>query len=199
MLYDRNKLKNNVESRWVESLHAESHRLTLLVRDLLEINHIRMGQLHYELKECSLREVIIRAVENFRVNYHKREVSFDDKLGENGSTVVGDFDKLLQVVSNLLDNAAKFSQGDTAIIVRLKFKSPNYILQVKDRGNGIPKKDLPKVFDGYYKGKDSMNEGMGLGLFLSKNIVEAHRGSIHLHSRVNKGTLVEIQLPRAKI
>ncbi len=199
LLFERTKDEDSVESRWISSLHAESYRLTLLTKDLLEINRIKAGQLQYVFKECALKDAIGRAMDNFRFNFPQREIIFEDGVGKFDDTVIGDFDKLLQVLINLLDNAAKFSNADKKIILRLKFKSPNFIIQVKDQGKGIPAKDLPKVFEGFYKEKDTINEGMGLGLFLSKNIVDAHRGSIHMHSRVGKGTLVEVQLPRANI
>lgn len=199
LLYEKTKNKNSVESRWISSLHAESYRLTLLIKDLLEINHIRAGNLNYSLKECSLREVVERAVDNFRFNSPKKEVILNDNLGKRKDVIVGDFDKLLQVIINLLDNASKFSSEETPIIVNLDSRLRNLIIQVKDQGQGIPKKDLPKIFEGFYKGKDTTNEGMGLGLYLCKNIIEEHRGDIHLHSKVGKGTIAEIQLPRAKI
>lgn len=198
LLYDKNKGKDSVESRWINSLHEESYRLTLLIKDLLEISRIKTGQLHYVLRECPLRGVVSRAIDNFKFNFPQREIVFEDNLGKN-DTVIADFDKLLQVMINLLDNAAKFSPTETKIVIHLKFKSPNFVIQVRDQGKGIPVKDLPNIFKGFYKGKDTTNEGMGLGLFLSKSIMEAHRGSIHMHSRVGKGTLVELQLPRARI
>lgn len=198
LLFDKTKDEDSVESRWISALHAESYRLSLLIKDLLEINRIKMGQLQYVLKECFLREVVERAIDNFKFNYPKREIIFEDHTGKKEDTVVGDFDKLLQVILNLLDNAAKFSPEETKITINLNFKSRYFTIQVKDRGKGISKKDLSKVFQGFYKGKDALNEGMGLGLFLCKSIIEAHRGTIHLHSRVGRGTLVEIRLPQAK-
>lgn len=200
LLYDKLQNKNNTEARWVNALHSESYRLTLLVQDLLEINRIRTGKMQYFFKECALREIIKRAIDNFKFNYPDREIFFDDRLGTNKGVVIGDFNKLLQVLTNLLDNAAKFSGAESKVVIILKASNQSFILQVQDQGMGIAKKDLSRVFEGFYQGSSSSaKEGMGLGLYLAKNIVEEHRGTIHLHSRLNRGTLVEIQLPKTKV
>lgn len=199
LLYQKTENKQNSEARWIGELHAESARLALLVNDLLEISRIKTGKLQYHYKECSLLELAERAVKNFQFNHPKREIIYVNDLGKLPDLIIGDFDKLLQVFSNLLDNAAKFSDLNDKITIILKAKLNNLIIQVIDHGKGISKRDLPKVFEGYYRGQNNGVEGMGLGLFLCKNIIEKHHGSIHLHSKVNKGTVVEVQLPRAKI
>ncbi len=98
---------------------------------------------------------------------------------------------------NLVENGLKYSPPDSEIIISLSFKSPCFILKVKDRGTGIASKDLNRVFEGFYRGENSQQEGMGLGLFLAKNIIERHRGDIKIHSKLNKGTTVEVRLPKA--
>lgn len=187
------------ESRWIEELLSESSRLTQLVNELLAVNRIKAGVLQYIWKECSLREIIHRAISDFRFNHPHYKINFQDQLDTTQDRVVGDFDKLLQVLINLVDNAAKFSQPGSEINLALKFRTPHLVLTVRDHGKGIPKKDLPRIFDGFYQGRDPSKDGMGLGLFLAKNIIEEHRGTIHVHSRVNKGTVVEVQLPRARL
>lgn len=184
------------ESRWVDELVWESSRLVKLVNELLAVNRIKTGQLQYILKECSLKEVIERAVSDFRFTHPDHKVVFYNQVNSSQALVIGDFEKLIQVLLNLLDNAAKFSPAKETITINLKFKPSYLVLQVKDYGKGIDKKDLPKVFEGFYKGRDPSREGMGLGLFLAKSIIEEHRGSIHIHSKVGKGTIVEVQLPK---
>jgi signal transduction histidine kinase len=199
LLHNKTLGSNTVESRWVDELHAESYRLTLLVADLLEINRIRAGNLSFVLKECNLREIVDRGVKNFQFNHPGRKIIIKDDLSKKSDLVVGDFDKLLQVLINLLDNAVKFSSDETEVVINLKFKTPYLIMSVIDSGKGIDKKDLPRVFEDFYKGRDSSKEGMGLGLFLAKNIIDQHHGSITISSKVNKGTKVHIKLPRVKI
>ncbi len=204
--HNHNRLDNRkenlpeAESRWAEGMHTESYRLTLMMNDLLEINRIKSGRMQFDWKECSLRYLMTRTVNNFKFNYPDREIVLRERLQENEADyVIGDHDKLLQVFTNILDNAAKFSKHDTKVIFDLCSKGGNFIISIKDSGTGISKKDLPRIFEGYYRGRDANREGMGLGLFLAKNIVDEHHGFIHIHSKVNKGTTVEVHLPKAKI
>ncbi|RJP47501.1 MAG: hypothetical protein C4584_00410 [Armatimonadetes bacterium] len=199
LLYQRTRGINSLESRWIDALHTESYRLTVLVQDLLEINRIRSGRLQFFLRECRLKEIIERAIDSFKFNYPHREVIFDNHIKSKNDFIIADFDRVLQAFTNLLDNAAKFSPPTAPVTFILKMRSPYFIIQIKDQGRGIAKKDLARVFDEFYQGVERYPEGLGLGLYLVKNIVETHHGSVHLHSRLHKGTTVEIRLPRVKV
>lgn len=199
LLYTKLAGANTSESRWTEELSWETSRLTILLNELLEANRLKSGKLQYTWRECSLKEIVDRVILNFRFSHPEYKIIFDDQLNSQKDIVVGDFDKLIQVGINLLDNAAKFSQSDKEININLRLRSPYLVLTIQDQGVGIAKKDIPKIFEGFYKGGQSSREGMGLGLFLAKNIIEEHRGSINLRSKINKGTLVEVRLPRVKI
>lgn len=187
-----------VKSRWAEQALLESQRLTKLINELLQINKIKTMELHYFFNESDLKLIIKRAIDNFKFNYSDRNVDFIDEVKNKPAIIIGDFDKLLQVITNLLDNAAKFSPKDKKIILKLQKVGSNFILQVKDEGVGIVSEDLPKIFEGFYKG-DKYKEGMGLGLYLAKNIIDRHRGLISISSDRDKGTTVEILLPEKRI
>lgn len=198
----QNKIPQNSKyepiGRWIKELSWETVRLTLLVNELLEISKINTGQLQYVWKEHSLKEIIERAILDFQFNYPKRKIIFDNQLKTKNDLVIGDFDKLLQVMNNLLSNASKFSPEDREIIINLCAKQSHLVLGVRDYGKGISKKDLPRIFEGLYKGQGATGEGMGLGLFLTKKIIEQHRGFVRIHSKEGKGTLVEIGLPQVR-
>lgn len=198
----RNKLRgvDSAEARWMEQLYWESIRLANLVNELLEINRIRTGHLQYFLKECSLKEILERVYINFRFSYPNRELVLENKLDGNGKDIViGDYDKILQVFTNLLDNAVKFSPESSSITLLVKRNKDNFVIQVKDQGMGIPKKDLPQIFDGFQQGHGHSKEGLGLGLFLVKDIINRHHGDINVRSRQGKGTTVEVKLPEANL
>ena len=177
----------------------ESYRLTQLVNELLEIDRIKTGQFRYIWKECSLKEVINRALMDFRFTHPEYKVNFKNKLAVGHDRVIGDYNKLLQVIINLLDNAAKFSPPEKEITISLKSRYGYIILEIKDKGKGISKKELPKVYEMFYRGKNHTREGIGVGLFLAKNIIIQHHGTISIHSKENKGTIVEIKLPKHKM
>ena len=101
--------------------------------------------------------------------------------------------------TNLLENAAKFSSESSSISVLLSQDINWFSVKVQDKGKGIVKEDIPRVFEGFYKGKNSNQEsGMGLGLYLAKNIVDKHRGNILITSSLGMGTTVEVKLPKVK-
>lgn len=193
LLYSKFAGSDTIESKWISELSWEALRLTYLVNELLEVDRIKTGQFQYTFQECNFREVVRRAIADFHFTHPDYKVILNDQL--NGADVViGDFNKLLQLVINLLDNAAKFSPSDSEIVIELKPK-PRYVcLAIKDQGKGIPKQDLPNIFEKFYKGADHTKEGMGIGLFLAKNIVKQHHGDIHISSKEKKGTKVEVKL-----
>lgn len=185
------------ESRWIEELSGEISRLMLLVNELLAVDQIKAGQFKYFWKKCSLKDVIKRAIVGFNFTHPEYKIVFNE-LDKNYHTVVGDFDKLIQVITNLLDNAAKFSPHGSIITITLSYKKPSIILVVKDEGSGISNKDLPKIFDRFYRGQNHVREGMGLGLFLANNIIKEHNGKMLIRSKEQKGTSVTIKLPYIK-
>lgn len=198
----RNKLKNSKDeatARWVEIMSWEATRLTNLVDELLTINRIKSGQLQYVWKEVSLREILGRVFLDFSLANPSRKVIFSD-LPENVSDkTIGDFDKLLQVFINLLNNAAKFSETEKEIVVNLKYRNACFMIEVIDSGQGIRKEDLPRIFEGFYKGAGNEKQGMGLGLFLAKNVIDNHRGEILVESEFGKGTKFTVRIPKVKI
>ncbi|MCL5784868.1 MAG: GAF domain-containing sensor histidine kinase [Patescibacteria group bacterium] len=199
LLYSKLAETNTPESRWIEELSWESYRLGQLVNELLEIDRIRTGKFRYVWEECYLKEIVDKALLDFRFIRPHNKILMENKLMPGHDRIIGDYNKLLQTILNLLDNAAKFSPLDKSIVISLKHKSGYVICQVKDQGKGISKKDLPRVCQMFYRGGNHSGEGMGVGLFLAKNIVAQHRGIINIRSKENKGTTVEVKLPKLKL
>ncbi len=183
------------ESRWAYELSREATRMTHLINELLEMNRIKTGQLNYVFQECHLKDVVDRVLRNFNLTHPEQQIILEDKLNHKSDLIIGDFEKLMQAFTNLLDNAAKFSPKGSPLEVVLKLKPGFIVIQVKDRGKGISKKDIPRIFDGFYRGGDNKVEGMGLGLYLVKNILQMHRGDVKIDSSNGEGTTFSMQLP----
>lgn len=200
LLYNRMAGEKSSESRWVEELSWESQRLNMLVNELLEVSQIKNGELSYVLKECNLGAIISRAIVGLQFTYPRHKVIFYNFVKkENHDLIIGDFDKLLQVFNNVLENAAKYSEIDQNIEVSLHEKNKFLVTSVTDYGKGIAKKDLPNIFEGFYRSKSAhQREGMGIGLYLAEDIVTRHKGLIKAKSKINKGTLIEIKLPKSR-
>jgi len=197
LLNSRMGKQNTSEAEWVRELYNESKRLTNLIQELLEINRIKQGQLQFVLRESNFSKIVQQAIERCKQLYSDRKITLMSLLTDDQDVVIGDFDKLLQVVLALLENALKFSPADTKVEVKLSRKNQNILLQICDQGSGISREDMAKIFDGFYKAQEHHKEGMGVGLLLAKHIINYHKGSITVHSEVKKGTIVTVLLPAA--
>lgn len=181
----------NIGAKLVE----EVSRLTKLVNELLQVKQISKGKLQYTFETCYLQEITTAAIKNFQFAHPERYIHFVNTIADNSDALYGDFDKLLQVMTNILNNAAKYSPETSTISVYLDKYDHHFSLRVKDEGIGIGKKDLPHIFSEFYRGKDSQADGMGLGLFLTKKIITKHKGKIMIESKKHRGTEVTITLP----
>jgi PAS domain S-box-containing protein len=176
----------------MESMNA----LNRLINDLLDVTRIRAGKLTIHLQDVDLREEVRRVISKTR-----------DYAAASGSSIVfvaddsvnGRWDptRMRQVVTNLLSNAIKFGAGQ-AITVRLHFAAGGEAarLEIQDHGIGIAKELQPKVFDRFQQAPTSARgSGLGLGLYIARQIVEAHGGSIQIESEPGKGSLFIVELP----
>jgi len=199
LLHQRMRKEQTVESRWIKELYVESLRMTQLVKELLDVNRIKQGQFAFVFSEVIMFDVVKSAIERYRLTSSNHFFEFQCKLNDHQTKVVGDFDKLVEMTSGLLDNAIKFSKPSEKITVTLKNRNSMIALEVKDTGKGISKQDLTGIFNGFYKSQSASHiEGMGVGLLVAKHIVENHRGKLKIKSKVDKGTSVTISLPALK-
>ncbi len=198
LLLTRFSSKDSQEAGWIKELYRESVRLKNLIDEFLQANKIRSGQLKYNLEVCDINDIIKRSVDNLKFSHPDRNITITNNTSDGLDHVTGDPDKLLQVLVNVVENALKYSPNGKGVQIKTRYKKPCIEIQVIDQGVGILKKDLPRVFEGFYRGENSQERGMGLGLFLAKNIVEVHHGDITVRSSLNKGTTVTIKLPTLK-
>lgn len=188
--------KKPVQKEWVTELALESQRLKILIDEFLEINRIRTGKLQFNWQESSIKDLVNRALTNFKFNFPTRKIIFINELKHSKDNIISDAEKIVQVLINILENAHKYSKKDKEITLSLRSNLEEYVIDITDQGQGIEEKDLPMVFKGFYKGENSRHEGMGLGLYLTKNIIDAHKGEIAIDSKLGKGTTIQIKLPK---
>jgi signal transduction histidine kinase len=156
----------------------------------------RAASLPIQRKRLEARSVLDAAVARFRDRHPGREleVCFEDALPEIDADPV----LLRRVMDNLLDNARKYSEADSVVTLRARSERGRLVVEVQDRGIGIARDDLDKLFRPFFRTDQSRNRatgGMGLGLTLSRRIIEAHGGEIQLESERGKGTLVRLWVP----
>jgi two-component system sensor histidine kinase KdpD len=170
----------------------EAERLNRLVGNLLEMTRIEAGALRAAEEPCDIQEVISAALDRLGSRLEGRPVTVE------APSVLApmDFVLMIQVLSNLLDNALKYSPSGTPIEVEAHVFDGALEISVMDRGFGVPPEDLGRIFDKFYRvHRPAGISGTGLGLAICKGIVEAHRGRIWALNRPGGGTIFTVALP----
>jgi signal transduction histidine kinase len=154
--------------------------LLRMIDDILDISRIGTKQL--VIKELSLSEVIEGPVGIARRLAAEKGIDFYTEIGPDLPAIQGDSDRLKQVFNNLLGNAVKFTPEKGKVTLRLTEKEDHILVEVIDTGIGISERDLPRIFDDFYRGMITESAGTGLGLSIAKKIVEGHSGRIWVES-----------------
>jgi signal transduction histidine kinase len=179
----------------------ESNRVLRLVQELLDLSRIESGQVSMQQDEVDLRELFDHVGEVFALRAEEAGVEMDVAvLGK--ARILGDFDRLEQVMNNLLDNALRYTPAGGTVRVACRDLQPGTLqVTVSDSGPGIPPQDLPHLFERFYRGTanqgNSHRKGYGLGLAISREIVRAHGGEIWATSEQGHGTTFVFTLPTA--
>lgn len=190
LLLRRGKNTPEIFEESVEAIHSEAHRMKNLIEQLL-LPAKHEEQWNVELEEIALKPFAEELIKSFREGF-KREIEL---FAETDATVTTDPQKLKQLLYIFLDNAQKYS--DKKIIVNVKVHHNKAVIEVVDFGIGIPKKELPKVFDRFYRVEQSRARktgGFGLGLPLAKELAEAIHAELKLDSEEGEGTTAQIWL-----
>jgi PAS domain S-box-containing protein len=171
-------------------------RMSVLIRDLLDASAMDAGRLRVEPTEQGIRALVSEAVEPFRPLADEKHIGLNAEVAVRTDRVLCDRDRIVQVFSNLLGNAIKFTDDGGAVTVCVCEDDRTVKFAVSDTGCGIDEDQLGHVFDRYWQGRTS-GWGVGLGLAIAKGIVEAHHGAIRAESTRGKGTRFEFELPRS--
>jgi two-component system sensor histidine kinase VicK len=190
----------NHARKFLSVIHTETDRMVRMVSDLLQLSRLDSGRESWKFTPHNLRELVQNACFRFAMQLQRREVSLAFEVPTT-LTVNVDADKLDQVFDNLISNAIKYTPDGGRIRVIAYRPSGKFILvQVVDTGMGIPKHDLPQIFNRFYrvdKARSRAMGGTGLGLSIARQIVEAHGGQIQIDSEEGQGTAVSFTLPVA--
>lgn len=184
--------------RLVSIARKNSERLAVMIDDLLDLERLDAGKMQYEFAKVELNSLIKDALEANKGYADLNNVSFKAHLPRNKLFVEGDQNRLMQVLANLMSNAAKFSETGAMIDVSLKKDGLNALISVQDYGIGIPEGSHDKVFEKFAQVDASDGRkvgGSGLGLSIARSIVECHEGDISFVSEEGQGSTFTITLP----
>lgn len=171
-------------------------RMNRLVSDLVDVASIDAGKLGISRVRGDLAALVAEAVDTFQIAAAANEVTLTAEFEERPLLAEFDYERLLQVLANLITNAIKFTPAGGAICVRCEHIDDGSLrVSVQDTGPGIPGDALETIFERYRQVTENDRRGLGLGLYISKRLVEAHGGSIWAESEPGKGMTVRFTLP----
>lgn len=196
-LLQKKLVDNTTEAQWVSIIYGESLRLTNLINELIEVNRMQSKNQSFHFEQIDLITVIKEALKIVGLTYPGYSFVFKGDIKKK-PLVVGDKQKLIQVFLNILDNSAKFSSSKKNINILMAEDEQVIRVTIQDFGEGIEKKELPLIFDEFYKTNDNHKVGMGVGLYLAKDILKQHHAKIVIKSVLRKGTKVIITFPKLK-
>jgi len=176
---------------------VELERLQRLISDIITGYRISSGRLPLELEPLNLISVIEQATAPYSRGVFRTNLVVEEFPAAD-IPVMGDAHRLVEVLTNLLDNAVKYSPPDAPITVRVILEPGSVVAQVEDQGIGIPPEQLERVFEGFYRGSNLQGKqpgGMGLGLYVSRDIARRHGGDLWAANRPGGGTIVSLRLP----
>ncbi|KSU63513.1 PAS domain-containing sensor histidine kinase [[Bacillus] enclensis] len=180
-------------------IYDESLRMGRLVNDLLDLARMEAGHIRLNKDSVPIKRFMERVTNKFLGPARDNSVSiyFMSNVDKDREMIM-DPDRIEQVLTNLIDNAVRHTPEDGTVTVSLTEEKGGFLFHVKDTGSGIPEEDIPFVFERFYKADKARTRGKsgtGLGLAIAKNIVEAHKGHIQVHSKLKHGTTFTFFLP----
>jgi PAS domain S-box-containing protein len=186
---------NAAAAQVLGKVDTQINKLTTLISDLLDVKKIETGKLHYREEFFDYNELVKEIIEETGRVLTKHTVKY--QLDET-ALVYGDRNKIGQVITNFIDNAGKYSPSNTDIIIETFKEGSKVKLAVSDSGIGIPKSQQPMIFDRFYRvsgTKENTYSGLGLGLYISFEIIKRHQGNIGVESEEGKGSTFYFELP----
>lgn len=187
-----------MEKKYLEIVLNETNRLTMLTSSLLTLNNFDTNGVILDCSHFDINAVIRNILETFEGRCNEKEIYFDLSLSARQQFVYGDMGRIQQVIYNLIDNALKFSNPNSNIQISVRVHHGKVFTSIKDSGVGIPRENLTKIWDRFYKtdisrGRDK--KGTGLGLSIVKEIIQAHNENIDVISTPGVGTEFIFSLP----
>lgn len=184
-------------SQFLKIIHEHTNRLDSLVNDLLDLSYLEAKGTLLKKENFDLTSLTDGVLNGFRSQVEKKKIAIKNDLG-SGVMVKADKDKIRQVLINLIDNAIKFNKPNGSIRIFLERVASGQKIIVEDTGTGIPQKDIPRIFERFYrvdKARSRELGGTGLGLSIVKHIVELHGGSVGVESNEGIGSAFWFIIP----
>ena len=166
-----------------------------LIRDLLDVSAIEAGRLSVERQPASIAAIVSTATGMVSGEVEERSIDLRVDIPDATAPVTADASRIVQVITNLLGNAVKFTEAGGIVTIRVRNEPSVLIVSVSDTGSGIAPDALPHIFDRFWQARATPRAGSGLGLAIARGIIEAHGGRIWVESELGKGSTFSFSLP----
>lgn len=189
-------LTEKQKRKYLLIIENEGKRLAKIIEDFLDISKIESGKFVLDITDIDVPELISEIINSIKI---PENIKINVELSKNFPKLYADRNRLKQVIINIIGNALKYTLSGGKITICGEYTDEDIIISIKDDGPGIKKEELEKIFNKFYRGNDdvsSENEGSGLGLSISKGIIEMHKGNIWAESEFGKGSKFIFSLPR---
>ncbi|MEL7003402.1 MAG: sensor histidine kinase, partial [Bacteroidota bacterium] len=203
ILNDNDDLEPEERAEFLDTIISETKRMERLINQVLDMEKMESGRIKMDLYDLHLNDVVNDAVTTVQQVIKDKNIELSLRLAQNLPPVIGNKDRLMQVVINFVSNAIKFCDPDNGFIRIATMASNNYVnLSVTDNGGGITKESKTLIFEAFYQVEDQTlkkPEGSGLGLTISKKIIERHKGKIWAENYEDGGATFTFSLPVSKL
>lgn len=196
-LLQRANLPEEQRLKLGRTVHDEVERLNSMASDFLEFARLESGRTRLVREPVDLAGLVLETLEVIRPQADAEGLHLHVDVDRSLTPLLGDRNRLKQLLLNLLTNSIKYNRPGGSIHIRLERRGEEFVLAVSDSGQGIPPESLPHVFDRFFRVPDQEGRvgGTGLGLAIAKRIAESHRGAIDVESTLNVGTTFTVRLP----
>ena len=191
------KLSSDQQQDLLNIVHAQSNRLNKFVEQILDVSLLEAGAIKAEQKPVVLKPLIEQIIKAFEIRAHTHR--FELIVPEGPTIVMGDEGKIQTVLDNLLENAVNYSPKGSRVSIEVSDRDKEVVISVIDEGIGIPAKQLERLFERFQRlnaSDDQEQYGYGLGLYISKRLIEIQGGSIWAESEVGRGSRFNFSLPQ---
>lgn len=199
LLKERMGKLNEEQKKLIKKALGSSERMLDLVNDLLNVVKIEEGKYIYRLVSVRVEDLVRSAIDLFQEKIREKQIQFEFRLpSKKLPKVKVDPEKISSVIQNLLDNAIRYNFQGGKITINLSQKNKEIEFSIEDSGIGIPENEKENIFQKFFRSSNAIKtepEGSGLGLFVSKNIIETHGGKIWFESKEGKGSTFYFTIP----
>ncbi len=191
ILSDEN-MPEDIKKDFIKDIKREIVNIKFLVESILKLSKIDSNSIKFIKKEVFIKDIINEAVKNVSMLSELKNIEII-VLGDDSIKTICDLKWQVEAITNILKNCIEHSYENRKIYINYNQNNMYTELKIEDNGTGIDAKDLPHIFERFYKGKNSSSDSVGIGLALSKSIIESNNGYIQVDSELNKGTIFIIK------